>query len=1216
MTQFNIDVVVNTRPVERGMDRVDRRLEKTSQKSKKLINATATKRALRAIQTEVDATGNKIAGAFDTKFLRGLFGFTGLGIVVREILQLGDAFTDAQNRLRLLVDGEEELTQKTRRLFEIARETRSSFSGTAELYQRVGLAAKSLGQNSANLERVVTNVNRAIILSGASAKEAENGLIQLAQGIAANRLSGDELRSVLEQLPKVADVIAQSMTETNIALGKTGRDALVTRGQLRDLGAQGKITGAVVLKAFDNLETSERLAAQFAKTVPTLSQAFVVLGNSTIDVFASLNQGLPIMTGLAKLTLLLADSLKILAGAAIAAAPLALIAAWERYSISIKSAKAAQLAAASTSSLLAKAELAEASALVESAAAKVAQAEATLRQARTGSAYLGVLVSEVEATQALALANLELEAAQTRQLGSIGRIESAAARAAKPVGLLATLFSKLKLALIGLLNAFLSPLGFVAALAGTVISLRAFRVELESSETVFGRMATAINAGLDKIRDGFLALADTRVGEIVVGTFKEIARAAEIAFSAQTFDRMAESAIRASFAIKNAFKSTEEIEAQDKLARQMASALGELGREVKTAADFQVAAYKLSIRMTQSRAAETKAAQDLAEAEASLAEALSTLTNKQEDQLRYLQDQIAGGKEYADILKAQAEAQRAAEGEGLSLDASTRAQVGSTQELIGALSTVNSVLRGAETDTQKLERQMDLVSLAFERGAIDVQTLDTAMGILTESMRKANEESRKTKDTFGELQTEIEDSITELIDAVEVGEAYAEAQKLIRDANSEAANGAAKLTEAQEDLVRTLVIAREGLSVYKDLIEDNITPTEEYQRKTLLLKAAFDESLLSFEEYQRALALASKELAEAGKEAERAADPFGDLRLEIVDSINDMQNAIRTSQAYADAQAMIRTTSRKLKEEGLSPLTAEQKEQIRTLVSARDGLAAYQSVVNESISPLTAFQREQAAVKAALDANLITLDEYNHFLTLTAANFANLNATPLTFNERLAEGVKDSMATIEEINISALNAVADAAAQASVTAINGLADMAAGSETTFKDVMASILRIFRDVINQMIADMIRLQVQQQLVGLLGAGTMNAVNPAFQSAIPNASFGGGLFDVAGARAHGGTVHGNSKPYLVGEEGPELFFPGRTGTVMPSPETMKALMGTQAPAAAAAPSNVNVAAPQVNLTNVLDSQEIVARGLTDDMIVEAIERNSSRIQSTLN
>ena len=314
MTQFNIDVVVNTRPVERGMDRVDRRLEKTSQKSKKLINATATKRALRAIQTEVDATGNKIAGAFDTKFLRGLFGFTGLGIVVREILQLGDAFTDAQNRLRLLVDGEEELTQKTRRLFEIARETRSSFSGTAELYQRVGLAAKSLGQNSADLERVVTNVNRAIILSGASAKEAENGLIQLAQGIAANRLSGDELRSVLEQLPKVADVIAKSMTETNIALGKTGKDALVTRGQLRDLGAQGKITVEVVLKAFDNLATTDQLAAQFSKTVPTLSQALTVLGNSTIDVFASLNQGVPIMTGLAQATLLLADSLKVLAG--------------------------------------------------------------------------------------------------------------------------------------------------------------------------------------------------------------------------------------------------------------------------------------------------------------------------------------------------------------------------------------------------------------------------------------------------------------------------------------------------------------------------------------------------------------------------------------------------------------------------------------------------------------------------------------------------------------------------------------------------------------------------------------------------------------------------------------------------------------------------------------------------------------------------------------
>ena len=1211
MTQFNIDVVVNTRPVERGMDRVDRRLEKTSQKSKKLINATATKRALRAIQTEVDATGNKIAGAFDTKFLRGLFGFTGLGIVVREILQLGDAFTDAQNRLRLLVDGEEELTQKTRRLFEIARETRSSFTGTAALYQRVGLAAKSLGQDSADLERVVTNVNRAIILSGASAKEANNGLIQLAQGIAANRLSGDELRSVLEQLPKVADVIAKSMTETNLALGKTGKDALVTRGQLRDLGAQGKITGEVVLKAFDNLATTDKLAAQFAKTVPTLSQALTVLGNSTIDVFASLNQGVPIMTGLAQATLLLADSLKVLAGAALAAAPLALVAAWQTYGASIRAAKADQITAAATSKLLAQAELAEATATVEAATAQVAQAKATLAQARAGSAYLGVVIAETEATEALALANLELEAAQTRQLGAIGRIDAATQRAGKPVGILATIFAKLKGALVAMTNAILSPVGAIAALAGIGISLRAFRSELESSQTVFGRMAIAINAGIDKIRDGLAPL-----GEFVREAFQDVGEIIEDVFSADTFDRLAESAIRASFVVKNAFRSTEAIEEQDKQARKLAVGLGELGREVKTMADFQVAAYKLSVRTSQARAAETKATEDAAEAAANLAEALDTLTTKQEDQIRYLQDQIKGGKEYADIIKAQVAAQRAAEGAGLTLDDATRAQVGSNQRLIGALTAVNSVLRGAETEVQKLQRQMDLVSLAFERGKINAQTFDTAMAILTQSMSKANEESRKTKDTFGELQTEIEDSITELLDAVEVGQAYADAQTMIREANREAADGAAKLTESQEDLVRTLVAAREGLSIYRDLLDGSVTPLQEYQQQTLYLKAALDEGLLSFEQYQAAVALAAKALDEASEEAESAVAPFDEVRRAIVDSINEMQNAIRTGESYAAAQVLIRDANRELKDKGLAPLTTEQKEQIRTLTEAEAGLRAYKDAVDAAVSPLTAYERQQVSVKAALDANIITLEEYNHFLTLTQANFAALDATPMTFHERLAEGVANSMSSIEEISIAALNRTADAGGQIVTNTLNLMGEMARTGEDRWREAFNGMLGILRNTVNQMIADLIRLQIQQAIVGMLGGGTMNAFNPATSSAVPNASFGGGLIPISGTRAHGGTVHGSSKPYLVGEEGPELFFPGRTGTVMPNPETMKALMGTQAPAGAAAPSNVNVAAPQVNLTNVLDSQEIVSRGLSDDMIVEAIERNSARIQSTLN
>src|SRR5690606_2602352 len=95
--------------------------------------------------------------------------------------------------------GTENLTTVTSRLFDVANRTRSSFEGTANLYARVALATKELGIGQQELLTFTERVNQAIILSGASAQEAQAGLIQLSQGLASGALRGDELRSVLEQ---------------------------------------------------------------------------------------------------------------------------------------------------------------------------------------------------------------------------------------------------------------------------------------------------------------------------------------------------------------------------------------------------------------------------------------------------------------------------------------------------------------------------------------------------------------------------------------------------------------------------------------------------------------------------------------------------------------------------------------------------------------------------------------------------------------------------------------------------------------------------------------------------------------------------------------------------------------------------------------------------------------------------------------------------------
>jgi tape measure domain-containing protein len=257
----------------------------------------------RTVQRELDNTEDK--GERLNKTLRRTFQLVGIGLAVRQLGQLADAFTNTQNRLRTVISGERELADATRTLFEISERTRSSYIGTVEVFARVGAAAKDLGVSQQELLQFTESLNQAVILSGASATEATAGLIQLSQGLASGALRGDELRSVLEQLPAVADIIAKSLG--------------VTRGQLRKLGEEGRITAEVVLGAFK--EARVELDEKFAQTVPTIGQAFVVLQNNLLQFVGELDKATGASAALAGTIIATSENLDLLAGGiAIAAA--------------------------------------------------------------------------------------------------------------------------------------------------------------------------------------------------------------------------------------------------------------------------------------------------------------------------------------------------------------------------------------------------------------------------------------------------------------------------------------------------------------------------------------------------------------------------------------------------------------------------------------------------------------------------------------------------------------------------------------------------------------------------------------------------------------------------------------------------------------------------------------------------------------------------------
>lgn len=265
---------------------------------------------IRVIKRRLDELGESANRATRGVFLlqRALFVIGGFGIV-RSLAAQADALTNLENRLRLTTSSSVELQEVQTELFAIARRSRADLDGVAQTYTRTALSAKALGRSQAEVLQFTESVTKAAVLSGASTREINASLIQLGQGIASNRLGGDELRSILEQLPLVADIIAKQLG--------------VTRGQLRELGSEGKITGDVILDAFKN--AAGEIDALFANTQPTIEQAFTVAKTNFLEFLDTFDDATGASAKLANAIIFVSERIDILVrSAAVLAGLLAL----------------------------------------------------------------------------------------------------------------------------------------------------------------------------------------------------------------------------------------------------------------------------------------------------------------------------------------------------------------------------------------------------------------------------------------------------------------------------------------------------------------------------------------------------------------------------------------------------------------------------------------------------------------------------------------------------------------------------------------------------------------------------------------------------------------------------------------------------------------------------------------------------------------------------
>ena len=289
------DIKKSARETATSVDKLDDNFDRLKDELKE------TGRSADKAGREFDALAGKAKKASDATggmgrnftALKGAFAAVGTSIVVKQFFDLLDVSTQINNRLKLVTASTYALGLAQQQLFEVSQKSRVGFDQTVDLYSRLARSSEELGLTQSELVDITETISQAITISGASAQAADAALMQLGQGIASGTLRGEELNSVLEQTPRLAQAIADGIG--------------VSIGQLRALGAEGALTSETVVKAIQTQQGAVR--TEFGQTSATIGQSMTKVTNSLTKLVSEIDKSAKISDSLASSLSGVADQL-------------------------------------------------------------------------------------------------------------------------------------------------------------------------------------------------------------------------------------------------------------------------------------------------------------------------------------------------------------------------------------------------------------------------------------------------------------------------------------------------------------------------------------------------------------------------------------------------------------------------------------------------------------------------------------------------------------------------------------------------------------------------------------------------------------------------------------------------------------------------------------------------------------------------------------------
>ena len=240
-------------------------------------------------RTEIERTGtliNQVKG-----FVGGLAAAFVSVQSVRALASMADEWSDLTSLVKVNIGATEDANAVMERLTRVARGTYSSLRDTAQSFAANAITLNALGKSTQEQLEYTTALNNALVISGAKGDQFAQVQDALSKAMATGSLRGQELNTVLGRGSAVAEALAAEL----------GTSAL----ELRQLGADGKITGDVIFTAL--VRRMKELEERAESMPATIGDAFTVFRNALLSTVGYADNAAGATNGIAEAIIDLAD---------------------------------------------------------------------------------------------------------------------------------------------------------------------------------------------------------------------------------------------------------------------------------------------------------------------------------------------------------------------------------------------------------------------------------------------------------------------------------------------------------------------------------------------------------------------------------------------------------------------------------------------------------------------------------------------------------------------------------------------------------------------------------------------------------------------------------------------------------------------------------------------------------------------------------------------